>query len=110
MPRQLIDTADKARALVGQLVRLEWYNMYEEQIGVVESYSDTALLLELGLANGFGTRVSAPYPNNPLYATVYLPGQPLQADPDPIPRPQSFYWLDAQSDMDFEEYVDELIG
>ena len=110
MERKLIETREQAEALVGKLVKFEWYDMWQPEkfVGVVVSYDTRSTSLRLRAADGRARSLSIPYPAEPVYATVFYPGCDMQPDPRPIPASDAEDHYDSYDDPDDD--LDDLLS
>lgn len=93
MTRVLIDTAEKAQALVGQLVQFSWGSFICDPAfrGVVARYISPEPP-EWGMgeakitqASGHEVSLCMPFPANPIFAEVFDPEHPDSLDRSPLP-------------------------
>jgi len=100
MERQLIDTVEQAEALVGKLVKFEWFDMWEPEkfVGIVLNYDARTTSLRFQSQDGQMRYLAIPYRYEPVHATVFYPGCDMQPDPRPIP--------DAYGDDDLDDLLE----
>lgn len=93
MTRILIDTAEKAQALVGQLVQFSWGSFICDPNfrGAVARYISPERpewgmgLATITQADGAETELYVPSPNFPIFAEAFDPEHPDSLDRSPLP-------------------------